>query len=57
MNFEFEFFNIHVSHLTQLGMINIFILKYQNKNICKKLQFSPISNMFFGSFEHICTQT
>jgi hypothetical protein len=36
MNFKFEFLNIHISHLTQLGMINI-TLKCQEKNICKKV--------------------
>jgi hypothetical protein len=29
---DFEFLNIHISHLTQLGIITI-ILKCQNKNI------------------------
>jgi hypothetical protein len=37
MNLKFEFFNIHNSHLAQLGMINI-TLKCQKENICKKFQ-------------------
>jgi hypothetical protein len=36
MNFEFEFFNFHISHLAQLGMINI-ILKYQENNMCQNV--------------------
>ncbi len=36
MNFSFEFFDIHISHLTQLGMINI-TLKCQKKKIWSKL--------------------
>jgi hypothetical protein len=36
MKFEFEFLNFHISHLTQLGMINI-TLKCQKKTICKKV--------------------
>jgi hypothetical protein len=36
IKYEFEFLNIHINHLTQLGMINI-ILKCQEKNICKKI--------------------
>jgi hypothetical protein len=32
MNFKFEFLNIHINHLTQVGMITI-TLKWQNKNI------------------------
>lgn len=36
MNYELEFFNTHVSHLTQLGIINILTLKCIKKNMCKK---------------------
>jgi hypothetical protein len=36
MNFYFEFLDIYISHLAQLGMINI-TLKCQEKNICKKV--------------------
>jgi hypothetical protein len=35
MNFRFELLNNHISHLTQLEMINI-TLKCEIKNICKK---------------------
>jgi hypothetical protein len=36
MNFKFEFFNIHISHLAQLGMINI-TLKCQKKKTYVKM--------------------
>jgi hypothetical protein len=35
MNFSFEFLNFHISHWTQLGMINITFLR-KFKSICKK---------------------
>jgi hypothetical protein len=36
MSFLFEFFNIQISHLAQLKMVNI-AFKCQKKNICKKI--------------------
>jgi hypothetical protein len=36
MNFEFEFLNIHISDLTQLGMINITLKCQEKKTYVKK---------------------
>jgi hypothetical protein len=41
MKFEFEFLNIHISHLAQVGMINI-TLKCQEKTYVKKLTIFTI---------------
>jgi hypothetical protein len=50
MKFWFEFLNFHVSHLTQLGMINI-TFKCHKKNICKKVHnFHHCSTWFLALF-------
>jgi hypothetical protein len=41
MNFKFKFLNIHINHLTQLGMINI-TLKCQEKKYVKKFTIFTI---------------
>ncbi len=51
--FEFEFLNIQISHLTQVEMIDMNLRFGKNIYVLKSLQFSRLSNMVF---EHICTQ-
>jgi len=54
LNFYFEFFNIHISHLSLDSMINM-ALKWHHKNISNKItifiEFWELPNMFFGSFD------
>jgi hypothetical protein len=56
LNFYFEFFNTHTSHLAQLSMINM-ALKWHHKNISNKVtnlkEFWRLSNMVFSSFDCI----
>jgi hypothetical protein len=54
MNFLFEFLNFHISHLTQLGMINI-TLKCQKKTYLKKFTIFTTIDIAFGSY--FCTHT
>ncbi len=49
MNFKFEFLNIHISHLTQLWMINI-TFKCQNKKVKKFTIFTTIWHVFWTLF-------
>jgi hypothetical protein len=59
LNFCFEFFNIHISHLTLHSMINM-SLKWHHKNISNKIiifiKFWRSPNMLFGLFDYDCTQ-
>jgi len=59
VEFYFELFNIHISHLTQLPMINM-ALKWHHKIYVTKLQFLKwfwwLSNIIFGLFNCDCTR-
>jgi len=46
MNFKFEFFNFHTSHLAQLGMINIILKCQENKNVKMFIVFITIWHGF-----------
>ncbi len=54
LNFEFEFFNIHISHLALHSMINM-ALKWHHKNISNKIidfiNFWWSHDVLFGSFD------
>jgi len=54
----FEFFNIHISHLTLHFMINM-PLKWHHKNKSNKIaifiKFWQLLDMFFGSIDCDCT--
>jgi hypothetical protein len=53
-NFNFEFFNTHISHLAQHSTINM-TLKWNHKNIYNKIivfvEFWWLPNLLFGSFD------
>jgi len=55
LNFYFEFFNIHISHLTLHSMTNM-ALKWHHKNISNKIiifiKFWRSLNVLFGSFDY-----
>jgi hypothetical protein len=57
--FVFEFFNTHISHLTQHSMINM-ALKWHHKNIFNKItifiEFWWSLDVLFGSFDCDYTQ-
>ncbi len=54
LKFYFEFFNTHISHLTQHFMLNM-ALKWHHKNISNNIiifvEFWRLPDMFFGSFD------
>ncbi len=58
MSFYFEFLNTHISHLTQLPMINM-ALKWQHKTIFFKItilkEFWQLFDMVFSLFDCDCT--
>ncbi len=55
MNFSFEFLNIHITHLTQIPLINM-TLNWHHINICNKIVVF-ICRKFFGLFDYDRTQS
>jgi hypothetical protein len=47
MNFKFKFLNFHISHLTQLGMINITLKCHKKKYVKQFIIFTTIWNGFW----------
>jgi hypothetical protein len=58
LSFYFEFFNAHISHLTQHFMISM-VLKWYHKKISHKIvvfiKFWWSFDVIFGSFDCDCT--
>ncbi len=58
LNFFFEIFNIHISHLTLQSIINM-TLKWHNKNISNKIivfiEFWQLPDVLFVLFDYDCT--